>query len=256
MEFKVKPGQFSRTQIGATLTANGGRIHQPGATPYPSMFQPRSKQDTPQQVFANEHRFINISNPREILVYTDGACSRNGQNNPQAGCCFVHRPSAFSQGGQITHSGTICFPLGDMGPTGQVYKHTSNRAELRAVIAALQFRDWTTDCNRSWRSVVVATDSEYVAVNATERVQQWENKGWIAADGASPVKNQDLWKLLLSEIRKLQQGGVSVSFWRIPREWNERADKYAKQGATMRGRREFQRVSPIGPAEVKFEPYY
>jgi ribonuclease HI len=94
-----------------------------------------------------------------------------------------------------------------MGPTGEKYTQISNRAELRAVIAALQFLDWSADCNRSWRSLVFATDSEYVAVNATERIARWEAAGWKLASykGRAPesVKNQDLWKLLLTLIRQL-----------------------------------------------------
>ena len=97
--------------------------------------------------------------------------------------------------------------LETMGPTGETYTQTSNRAELRAVIAALQFLDWSADCNRSWRSLVFATDSEYVAVNATERIARWEAAGWKLASykGRAPesVKNQDLWKLLLTLIRQL-----------------------------------------------------
>jgi len=160
---------------------------------------------------------------------------RNGQSNPQAGFAFVYRPSAYNQTGTLTHAGTINMRLETMGPTGETYMQTSNRAELRAVIAALQYHDWSADCNRSWRSLVFATDSEYVAVNATERIERWEATGWKLASykgrAPEPVKNQDLWKLLLTLIRQLQENGVNIAFWRIPREWNERADEFAKKGA-------------------------
>jgi ribonuclease HI len=122
-----------------------------------------------------------------------------------------------------------------MGPIGEIYTQTSNRAELRAVIAALQFLDWSADYNRSWRSLVFATDSEYIAVNVTKRIKRWEATGWKVASykgrAPEPVKNQDLWKLLLILMRQLQENSVNVAFWRIPREWNERADEFAKKGA-------------------------
>ncbi|PMD19716.1 ribonuclease H-like protein [Hyaloscypha hepaticicola] len=202
---------------------------------YPSRFRPPQDTDTPKSLFADEHRFIRKSDPREILIYTDGACLRNGQSNPQAGFAFVYRSSAYNQTGTLTHAGTVRVRLETMGPTGETYTQTSNRAELRAVIAALQFLDWSTDCNRSWRSLVFATDSEYVAVNATERIKRWEATGWKLASykgrAPEPVKNQDLWKLLLILIRQLREDGVNVAFWRIPREWNERADEFVKKGA-------------------------
>jgi ribonuclease HI len=144
------------------------------------------------------------------------------------------------------------------GPTGVSYKQTSNRAELRAVIAALMFRSWSADCNRSWRSLVVATDSEYVAINATERIERWEKTGWkrINQQGkTSPIKNQDLWKLLLSVVRQLHGDGVNVAFWRIPREWNQRADKFAKEFERGKGKvPNFSVIVPTGPTSVDFRP--
>jgi ribonuclease HI len=226
-----------------------------GVVDYPSRFRPPRATDTPKSLFADEHRFIRKSDPREILIYTDGACLRNGQSNPQAGFAFVYRPSAYNQTGTLTHGGTINMRLETMGPTGETYTQTSNRAELRAVIAALQFLDWRADCNRSWRSLVFATDSEYVAVNATERIEHWEATGWKLASykgrAPAPVKNQDLWELLLQVIRQLQGNGVNVAFWRIPREWNERADEFAKKGAEQGEVLKFRKLESNGPLEVK-----
>ncbi|KUJ23489.1 uncharacterized protein LY89DRAFT_777233 [Mollisia scopiformis] len=91
------------------------------------------------------------------------------------------------------------------------------------------------------------THSEYVAVNATTRVEKWEKDNWKLADRVSIVKNQDLWKLLLKEIRTLLAKGVDVSFWRIPREWNERADKFARTATQVEGRERFHRIVPDGP---------
>lgn len=64
---------------------------------YPSRFRPPQNTDTPKSLFADGHRFIRKSDPREILIYTDGACLRNGQSNPQAGFAFVYRPSDITK---------------------------------------------------------------------------------------------------------------------------------------------------------------
>ncbi|PVH78725.1 ribonuclease H-like protein [Cadophora sp. DSE1049] len=225
---------------------------------FPFLFEPPNPSDTPQDLFKNEHRYIRKTDSREILFYTDGACLRNGQSNPQAGCAFVHRPSAYAQDGTLTHAGTVGFSLEEKGPTGAMYKHTSNRAELRAVIAVLQFRDWSVDCNAGWRSIVIATDSEYVAVGATSWATKWEVGGWKTYDRKLQrridVKNQDLWQLLLAEVRKLHSRGVNVSFWRIPRELNSRADKFAREVAQSEGRPDYEVIIPTGPVGIGSKP--
>jgi ribonuclease HI len=228
------------------------------AKKYPSKFQPPQSTDTPKSLFADKHRFIRKSNPREILLYTDGSCLGNGQDHPRAGCAVVHRPTVFSQTGSLAYEGSVGFRLENQGPAGEIYKQTSNRAELRAVIGALQFRDWSIDCNRSWRSIVIATDSEYVAINATERIQRWEAAGWrLASKHGNPaaVMNQDLWKLFLKEVRQLQGDGVNVAFWRIPRDWNRTADEIAKVVATKREVLRFRVPVPTGPISVGSRPY-
>ncbi|TVY35668.1 Ribonuclease H [Lachnellula occidentalis] len=224
---------------------------------YPTLFQPPNAEDTPQSLFSNDHRFIRKSDPRQILIYTDGSCLRNGQDNPQAGYSFVYRPSAYSALGFLTHAGSVSARLETCGPTGQFYIQTSNRAELRAVIAALQWQDWSRDCNGGWRSLVVATDSEYVALNATQRIQRWESEGWTTTGQGqgTDIKNQDLWKLLLTSICNLKAGGMDVFFWRIPRDWNAMADMLAKVGAEMPEIPYFQ-ILKLGAPKGNQSEYY
>ena len=113
------------------------------------------------------------------------------------------------------------------GPTGQRYPHTSNRAELRAIIAALQFRPWDRE---QFKRIVIATDSSYAVSGATEWVFVWLNNGWRTSKG-EPVKNRDLWELLVKEVKGFQKKGVRVLFWQIPRELNAEADRLAKRAA-------------------------
>jgi ribonuclease HI len=83
--------------------------------------------------------------------------------------------------------------------------------------------------------------------------------GWTLAsqEGRRPaaVKNQDLWKLFLGVVRQLHGDGVNVSIWRIPREWNERADRFAKEGAGKGEQLDFHVVEPDGPLHLCFTPY-
>jgi ribonuclease HI len=176
------------------------------------------------------------------LIYTDGACLDNGQQNPRAGCGFVFRPSTpASPDGEPAFDGTVSFRLESKCPRGTTQPQTSNRAELRAVIGALQFRAWYGE---GWKRLVIATDSEYVVSGATKWVPGWERNGWLTAKKA-PVKNRDSWELLLEEVRKLAEQGVDMLFWRIPRELNKVADEAAKKGASLNEQTKFTKIHGV-----------
>jgi ribonuclease HI len=146
-------------------------------------------------------RFINRFNSREILLVVDGSCINNGRHanklqDPVGGCSFIFKggsttpslslrdttnppiPVTFpfsstttttinnndSQKREPHPPGAIAFRLENHGPSGIPAEPTSNRAKLRAVIAALQFRAWGSE---GWRRVVVLTDLEYIVWGAT-----------------------------------------------------------------------------------------
>ncbi|KAK8228010.1 RNase H domain protein [Phyllosticta capitalensis] len=169
-----------------------------------------------------------LGSARTIAVYTDGACSDNGAGvggntstrEPRAGCAFV-----FREGDE----GTISWALEKQGPDGVTYKHTSNRAELRAALAALKFRYWPGE---GWDRLVLITDSLYVSHHAAEWLRKWVERGWRTTSGES-VKNQDLWKELSIRMGELAEGGCEVSFWAVPRSLNTIADKAAKEATTL-----------------------
>lgn len=169
-----------------------------------------------------ERKSLRRTNSTEFHIYTDGACVDNGSKNPRGGCAFVFKPSDRGV------RGYTAFRLENRGPTGEQYQQTSNRAELRAVIGALRYRCWDGE---GFRSLVIATDSEYIVEGATRWVRGWLRNGWRTRYGA-PVKNKDLWQILLGEAERLSDQGLKIRFWRIPREWNTEADKWAKDAAT------------------------
>jgi ribonuclease HI len=111
------------------------------------------------------------------------------------------------------------------GPFGEDSVQTSNRAELHAVITALRFRYWPGE---GFKTLVVATDSEYVAEGATKWAKKWVQNGWTTSSGAE-VKNRDLWEALLGEVERYKDEFMAIQFWRIPRELNTVADSAAKE---------------------------
>ena len=104
------------------------------------------------------------------IVFTDGSCLNNG--------------TKYASGG-------IGVYFGDDDPRNlseklNGEKQTNNRAELTAVIRALQ----ETTC-----SLKICTDSMYVQKGITLWIKKWEHNNWKTSKNTD-VENKDLWQLL------------------------------------------------------------
>ncbi|KAM7215318.1 RNase H domain protein [Rhypophila decipiens] len=214
---------------------------------FPSRFVPPSGAVTPQELFSGRRahmlvtRYVLPNNDGTGLIYADGACLDNGQANPRAGWAFWHGTGPAGQ--RLVASAR----LKKKGPYGDDGAQTSNRAELRAVIAAFWFRYWRGE---GFHRLVIATDSEYVVEGATNWSRNWIRANWTRRAGPrsrqrTEVKNKDLWEALLGQIEKYKTSGMDVEFWRIPREWNTVADAAAKQAATESDEADFQDMMGI-----------
>ena len=108
---------------------------------------------------------------KNILMYTDGACS----GNPGAGGW-----------GTILKFGEHIKEL-----SGGEKNTTNNRMELTAVIMGL--KALKEPCN-----ITIYSDSKYF-IDAIEKgwVYNWKKNGWIKSD-KKPALNTDLWEELLS----------------------------------------------------------
>ncbi|KJA14335.1 hypothetical protein HYPSUDRAFT_150563 [Hypholoma sublateritium FD-334 SS-4] len=147
-----------------------------------------------------------------VLVFTDGAAPNNGYSNVRGGCGIALRPDTFNG---------ISFPLERVGGAPL----SSNRAELRAVHAALTLRDWRKE---GFGKLVIACDSQYVVRGACEWVVNWKENGWKNTNGRN-VTNKDLWMMLIRRIEELERAGTVVQFYLILRRYNL-ADRLAKAG--------------------------
>lgn len=159
------------------------------------------------------YRFVRSTDPAEMLMFIDGSSLNNGSPNARAGYGVVFAPLEWFS--------PISARLEQDGNP-----QTSNRAELRAVLASLALRYWAGE---GFTRIVLACDSEYVVKGISEWILKWRRNGWKTTAGI-PVANQDLWKKLEAKLREMEGQGMLVQFWKIPREWNE-ADEYAKAGA-------------------------
>ena len=136
-----------------------------------------------------------------VTIYTDGACS----GNPGPGGW-----------GAILRYGDHEKEL-----NGGEANTTNNRMEMMAVIEALAALKKPCEID-------LYTDSVYVKDGVTKWLEGWKAKGWRTA-AKKPVKNQDLWERIDSEIQR----------HKITWHWikghaghpeNERADELARAG--------------------------
>ena len=102
-------------------------------------------------------------------VSVDGSCTPN--------------PGPGGYGVVVDHDGKVTEFVGGEADT------TNNRMELMGAIVALEQLP-------AGSNIRLSSDSQYVIEGITRRVPKWEANGWRTANG-KPVKNQDLWLLLL-----------------------------------------------------------
>ncbi|KAK1751262.1 putative rnase h domain protein [Echria macrotheca] len=161
---------------------------------------------------------------KTMLITVSGFCIDNGPADSRAGWSFIFRPGPVGLvSGVLERQG----PEHDDGSPGSVHGATVTRAEIRAAIAALEFRVWWGE---GWERLIIASDSEYLVCGATSWMRTWAARGWRTSGGAR-VKNRDLWEKLAGLLEVFAEGGTEVSFWQIPKRWNVEAHRAAKEAA-------------------------
>ena len=137
----------------------------------------------------------------EVVIYTDGACSRN--------------PGPGGWGVVLQWQGKEKELYGSDPLT------TNNRMELMAAIQALE-------ALKRPMKVSLHTDSKYLLDGITKWIHGWQRNGWLTS-AKKPVKNDDLWRRLTAAMDPHE----------ITRKWvkghagdagNERADELARRG--------------------------
>ncbi|KAJ1993915.1 hypothetical protein GGI25_001880 [Coemansia spiralis] len=156
------------------------------------------------------------SNCDEVVVFTDGASSGNGQQGARAGV-----------GVFFGHNDPRNISVRLLGE-----RQTNQRAELTAIEMAISMVHKNDP--RGMLRLKVCTDSMYAIKCVTEWSKRWELNGWRDATGKRPVENQDLVKSILRLVRA-RNGRVRFEHVRGHSgvAGNERADELAVRGISM-----------------------
>lgn len=143
----------------------------------------------------------------KIIIYTDGACSgnQNDENIGGFGAVLIYKDFRKEiYGGEINT--------------------TNNRMELKACIKALEA------LKRKDIPVEIYTDSAYLCNCFNQKwYVKWQKNGWMNSK-KEPVENKDLWSELIDLVNSFNK----ISFVKVKGhsgiELNELADELANRG--------------------------
>lgn len=139
----------------------------------------------------------------EVILYTDGACSRNPG---PGGWAFILRHVPTGKTVEVS---------------GAKPDTTNNQMELQALIEGLRHLTRPTHIH-------VVTDSSYVKQGLTEWMENWKRRGWKrkTKNGLKPVKNVELWKEL-DELSQRHHVSFELVRGHTGHPENERCDELA-----------------------------
>ena len=157
----------------------------------------------------------------ELPIYTNGCCLSNGlaalnpEDKPIRGGYGIHFPT-LPNGWDM---------YGALAPSD---KHTNQKAELTALIRALQlFRVRKVPCT----SISIFTKSKYAVQGLNEYIPNlWRSNGYRTTKNREVV-NADLFKSLDEEVALSIKRGIRVTLSHIHRDQSKEADDLAKRGA-------------------------
>jgi len=152
--------------------------------------------------------------PTELVCFTDGACSANGQAGARAAYAVVW-PDAPAYDVAARLSGSV---------------QTNNRAEYTAALAALQSAERRDPKRRL--PLTIYSDSKLLIDSVTKWMAAWKRRGWRKSDG-DVVANADLLQALDEAIAR-RSGGVKwvhvaahTGRADYASRWNDAADRAA-----------------------------
>lgn len=149
--------------------------------------------------------------PRDVVVFTDGACPSNGMQSrvTVAGVGAWFGPE---------HEWNVSEPFPYPNPTNQ-------RAEIYAIIRALE------QCGDPLpeRNITVVTDSKYCEMIVNRWASKWKRNGWKTAAGAT-VKNRELIEEMV-RLCRLHRVKIQHVRGHAGNLGNEMADDLAVRGA-------------------------
>lgn len=161
---------------------------------------------------------------RHYLLATDGSC------NPNPGTGGWGVVIQLKEAAEVIRQRALA-------GQGEVMISTNNQMEMTAAIRGLEKLAEPLP-------IIVMSDSEYVVLGMTGRLEKWKASGWRTSGG--PVKNRELWE----QLDQLSQGRQIEWVWQrghVGHDLNETADRLASAAASGKyphGERSVKKARP------------
>jgi hypothetical protein len=88
---------------------------------------------------------------------------------------------------------------------------TARRAQLRAVLAAIELANWEEE---GFDKIVIGVEQNWIVSGVSNDIWRWKRNGWINATGGM-VEDRDLWELIDEAIMTYEKIDCNVRFWQI-----------------------------------------
>lgn len=111
---------------------------------------------------------------------------------------------------------------------------TERRAQLRAVLAALELANWEEE---GFDKVVIGVEQNWIVRGISNDIWRWKHTGWTLTEEGpqgSPgdsVPDRDLWELLDQAIQSYEKIDCNVRFWQVSSKDARLAKNLAEVGA-------------------------
>ncbi|MCJ1454229.1 hypothetical protein MMC28_004581 [Mycoblastus sanguinarius] len=146
-----------------------------------------------------------------LFIAVDGACRGNGTPKAQSAIGVYF-------GKQSQHN--VSLALHDPEATNQ-------KAELMSCLMALTIAyGFKMSGIIGLSQIIIKSDSEYVVKGMTDWMIKWKKNGFKNARG-SPVQNALSFKEIDQKVTEMNEIGIQVLFWHVPRTRNQEADRLA-----------------------------
>ncbi|PWN34965.1 uncharacterized protein FA14DRAFT_36202 [Meira miltonrushii] len=139
-------------------------------------------------------------------------------------------------------------------------RNTERRAQIRAVVAALELANWEEE---GFDKIVIGVEQEWIVRGITVDIWRWRHTNWklneqgpLGNPGDS-VPDRDLWEVLDEAVRKYEVIDCNVRFWHVRSRDVALAKKLARHGAlkdvAQRGTMVRWRKKPAPPLAAEIE---
>lgn len=128
-----------------------------------------------------------------------------GGRNFVAGWAFAHKQGP---------DGIVSGQLEPVGLDGEPHPVSRTRTDLRAVLAALEYRNWAKEDGVD--RLVISTASYIMAKGLTSWLREWKVQQWHIGH-TIPVQNRDLWQRISDVMGEYTAAGCETSVLYTPR---------------------------------------